>query len=737
MRRYLFLLFVLCISAAFATSVNFAWDPGENYPPGVTYDLYANEATAQGITGTTQSLDVTGSPGEPLSAGVRAVPPAGYQCGDPLVECHPSAYATLDTVIPGQLAAVTPEDPAGLCATATDQGGEPMTATVTGTPVAIALSLTATPGAQNITVPADAEGVVVFWAYWLNATGYGLTSMSSTFSGTFTSVELAGTSIESATGISYAAVTSTGAKTITPVWNNTPSEGPTFIVAFVKGINTADWVRDTGLDSRSGETAVSATVDSATTDLVLSLDQKYDAIPGLETGWTSLQTQSNGSEGARLRSADSPGASTTTATIQNPYYSTIAVISIKEIGGAATETGEITESVAALATHGLTATARPDFTGIASASHTKFGTAAAIGAISRQALAQDLLTGRYIGVGTLLGESTASALQAATASALSDYRDSSIASETPPSRAQAIAYVIAQALAADASDADLGTITAQLSEGATTSDVFNAVATAYAALALGVQGGEQWVNNVAAGGNIASLATAAEAGVGESLGAQDGTIEEPSQALSAFLASVNALAGLSQGVSAQDVAVAIVAASSAISEATMASDVYDTLSGDTDRALSEAAAASDASHGGASALAALIAGIFASDTQAGTGAVYGVLDNAASGADAYQATLSDLERAITEGATAGAAQSAQASVYNALVEAISAATAINAQVASIAGFVAGALAGDSFSISDVEDARLERLYIAAISVTRAIDATLGISNTISGSVSIN
>ena len=116
MRKLLATLLAAVFLPVSAAVINFEWDAGPDYPPGVTYELYGNSESASGISGTTYGLDIPGSPGEPLSARVRAVPPAGAQCGDPPEDCQPSDYATLETVIPG-LAAITPEEQYGLCAT--------------------------------------------------------------------------------------------------------------------------------------------------------------------------------------------------------------------------------------------------------------------------------------------------------------------------------------------------------------------------------------------------------------------------------------------------------------------------------------------------------------------------------------------------------------------------------------------------------------------------------------------
>lgn len=203
-------------------------------------------------------------------------------------------------------------------------------ATVTGTPIVLSLGTSATPGAQSITVPPDAQGVLVFSR---NYQGRTLT-LSSSFAGSFTSTEDTGDEI---TGVHYAAVSSTGAQTLTPEWSGAITDGPLFVIAFVKGIDNSspsNWIRDT--DAQANDvigSAFSLTVDSTANDVVLAFDSQYSSAgantPANESGWTSLQTTVNNNETGRLRSADTPGSSTTSATTQGTEYRGLAVVSIK------------------------------------------------------------------------------------------------------------------------------------------------------------------------------------------------------------------------------------------------------------------------------------------------------------------------------------------------------------------------------------------------------------------------
>jgi len=206
----------------------------------------------------------------------------------------------------------------------------------------LVLGTSATPGAQAITVPADAQVVVVTSRNY-SASGVDL-SLTSNFTGTFTTTQDSNGGTERTT-VSHAVVSSTGSKTITPVWTNAPAEGPLFFITFIKNVNTSDYYRASdaiALDS-TGSTA-SRTVASTANDLVLALESHYDAgqaIPGTVSGWTSISTQGNNSEGGRLSTADSPGASTTTFTGGSTSYDGVSIIAIKpNVGGAYTLTAQ-------------------------------------------------------------------------------------------------------------------------------------------------------------------------------------------------------------------------------------------------------------------------------------------------------------------------------------------------------------------------------------------------------------
>jgi len=194
----------------------------------------------------------------------------------------------------------------------------------------IALPLSSTPGAQNITIPANATGVAVHWRVY----GASMSSLTSTGAGTFAFLQDGG---NEQTGVGYATISATGAQTITPVWSATPVEGPLFFVTYVKDV--VDVRSGAAIANETAGSAATRTLFTRSTDLVLALDSQFDAgaaIPSNPSGWTSRSTQGQNNEGGRLRTMDSPNDSHTTVTGTTTEKSGIAVIAII---GSASATG--------------------------------------------------------------------------------------------------------------------------------------------------------------------------------------------------------------------------------------------------------------------------------------------------------------------------------------------------------------------------------------------------------------
>lgn len=193
---------------------------------------------------------------------------------------------------------------------------------------AITLGTSATPGAQSITIPPTAQLVVVHFSAY-NGTAQSLSSLTSTGTGTFTIVQDTGSEI---TGVAYAVVSSTGAKTITPTWSATCGEGPIFFVSYVEGVNTSDYFRAAGSQGLETSGANSTTtISTATNDLVIVHNKSDTSLAATITGHTSINSQSNNAEFGRLQTTNSPGASSTTITGTTTNWDGISAISIKVV----------------------------------------------------------------------------------------------------------------------------------------------------------------------------------------------------------------------------------------------------------------------------------------------------------------------------------------------------------------------------------------------------------------------
>lgn len=197
----------------------------------------------------------------------------------------------------------------------------------------IALGTSATPGAQNITVPADAQLVVVHAAHYASA-GDSTLSLSSNFAGTFT-VYSDGDTFGDSVFVAYALVSSTGAKTITPVWSNSLDGGPLFFVSYIKDIDTAAFLRDVGVYSTGSASATASdTLATRANDLLLVLDKDGASLPAAISGYTSQVTQTNNAEYGRLQTCNAPGAVSTTITTVGTNYACLGAIALRGIQSA-------------------------------------------------------------------------------------------------------------------------------------------------------------------------------------------------------------------------------------------------------------------------------------------------------------------------------------------------------------------------------------------------------------------
>lgn len=209
-----------------------------------------------------------------------------------------------------------------------------MAAVFTGTPVEIIWAAGSNPAGQTVNIPADATAVYMFWTYWANANGSGL--LSATLGGNAPSQTFEVTTSTSgnvATGVAVWYNPPTGNQTLDPAWDSAPGEGPTTFVAFVKDGDTTAW-RDADAASGLASDAVSVTLTTASGDLVIKYDQRFDrgsGPPPLSTGWTNRGTGGNNSEVCRLSSI-SPAGTTQACDSEGEDYSSIVAVSIPPAG---------------------------------------------------------------------------------------------------------------------------------------------------------------------------------------------------------------------------------------------------------------------------------------------------------------------------------------------------------------------------------------------------------------------
>jgi hypothetical protein len=191
------------------------------------------------------------------------------------------------------------------------------------------LGTSGTPGAKSITVPADAQAVVVH--FHMGSGGSNALSISSDFAGAFT---IADSSAQNGCSLGYAVVSSTGAKNLTLSWTQTALEGPSVYISFIKNISTSDWVREVAVvGNDTNGTSATNVFDTSADDLLLVVnDQDGGTIPTTISGFTSLATTGGAySLPSRLQSCDSPGATTTTVTGTTTNFDVLSGISIKPV----------------------------------------------------------------------------------------------------------------------------------------------------------------------------------------------------------------------------------------------------------------------------------------------------------------------------------------------------------------------------------------------------------------------
>lgn len=202
-------------------------------------------------------------------------------------------------------------------------GGSPE---LTGTPATITWTTAQDPPGQSITIPSDATAVYMFWTFW-GTGGAGLASATLNSVSPNETHEIPVLDFEMAAGVAAWYNPATGSRTLDVAWDS-GNDGPTTIVAFVKGGNTTAW-RDADADQGDLTAAVSVTITTVADDLVLKMDARLaiSSPPSLSSGWTNAQTHNNTSYSSRLSSIIATGT-TQVCNSEDESSSTVCAISI-------------------------------------------------------------------------------------------------------------------------------------------------------------------------------------------------------------------------------------------------------------------------------------------------------------------------------------------------------------------------------------------------------------------------
>lgn len=204
-----------------------------------------------------------------------------------------------------------------------------MAAALTGTPTAIVWASGATPAAQNVTIPADATAVYLFGDYYSDGAGT-LATATLAGAGSDQLFEVAQNANGSTTWVAAFYNPPTGSQALQVTFDDSPTEGPISIVAYVTGGDTTAWRDADGAVNTSvaGTTTLSVTLTTVAGDLVIKLDGKFGGTPPTTSaGWTSAQTQTNNSHSSRLSTISATGT-TQVAASEDEDYSALVAISI-------------------------------------------------------------------------------------------------------------------------------------------------------------------------------------------------------------------------------------------------------------------------------------------------------------------------------------------------------------------------------------------------------------------------
>lgn len=200
-----------------------------------------------------------------------------------------------------------------------------------------------------VTVPEEAQAIVYMRSWWDSAAD-NATTVSLTGTGALTVLhaipQVTAPPYNAGILLAVAELGTKGAQTFSDD-QGAVSEGPTIGYFFVNGIDPTNWIRDSDYSSPGEGGSPSITLTTDPEDLLVALDVRYAAAPGLPAGWTALAgpvTQNN--EGSYLRSK-TPGGSSEVVTSDTPNFSSIQAVSIRAPAPSAPEVTSVSTSTPA------------------------------------------------------------------------------------------------------------------------------------------------------------------------------------------------------------------------------------------------------------------------------------------------------------------------------------------------------------------------------------------------------
>ena len=190
----------------------------------------------------------------------------------------------------------------------------------------------------SLTVPADADGVIIRWTGWRAGT----ISMSSfTVGGVAISIEdnVPRSGDAAAVGQGWLSSPATGSQTFAWSWNGGgPTEGGRIYVEFVTSGTDAIAVRGSDAAQQTGDTNPGPlSIPSNATDYVSGIGYTFGSFPDLGITGQTVELNDDGpyqNYSAEVATVDSPGASSTTFDMNDGVdfidFSTIAAMSVYE-----------------------------------------------------------------------------------------------------------------------------------------------------------------------------------------------------------------------------------------------------------------------------------------------------------------------------------------------------------------------------------------------------------------------